>query len=702
MTRTVDSYVAWYERWARHWEFQALIKARPAAGDLDLSERYYAASRPFVWREVLDADAIREVRTMKARAEAELERTGLTDRELKRGRGGIRDIEFAVQLLQLVHGRHDPKIRSATTLVALAQLAAGGYVERRDVGRLGDAYVFLRTVEHRLQLREEHQTHTLPADEREITRLVRVLGYRDQPRSSASDTFRAEHRAHQATVRAIHERLFFAPLLDTLAGHGPLSAEAAEERLAAFGFVDTDHTRTALREFTSGFSRTTRVLQELLPVILDWLSTTPDPDLGLLQLRRLSEGPTRSSALALTFRDSTGAAQRVCRLLGSSRLLGDGLFHQPGFIEVLGDDDELAREHTSDELVDAAMETLQWRVDVDQRRAGLRRFKRREFLRIAARDVLGLAPIEVTEREWSAVADACVEAALHALDPDVPFAVIGMGRLGGHELSYASDIDVLFVYDGDRPSHFDTAERLATRLVREIGATTAEGQTFRIDAALRPDGRKGVLARSLAGYRKYYEEYGLPWEFQSLLRARPVAGDPAVADRFLELIEPFVVRNPFPEDDVREIRRVKVRVEQERIPPGEDPKFHLKLGKGALTDIEFTVQLLQLQHCAAHPEIRTPGTIDGLHRLAAAGLLDRDDAWVLEESYRFCERARNARYLVTTRPGDALPGGSDDVHIGRLLGFVEGPQAELHEEFQRVTRRARRVVDRVFYGRTDE
>jgi glutamate-ammonia-ligase adenylyltransferase len=561
--------------------------------------------------------------------------------------------------------------------------------------------VFLRTVEHRLQLREEQQTHTLPADPAEVTRLARVLGYRDQPRATALEAFTAEHRAHQATVRAIHERLFFAPLLDTLAGHGPLSTEAAEERLTAFGFVDAEHTRAALRELTSGFSRTSRVFQGLLPVILDWLSTTPNPDLGLLQLRRLAEGPTRASVLAGAFRDSTGAAQRACRLLGSSRMLGDGLFHQPAFIDALGDDNELTREHSHTELVDAAMETLQWRTDVDHRRAGLRRFKRREFLRVAARDVLGLAPIEVTEREWSSVADACVEAALQALEPAVPFAVIGMGRLGGQELSYASDIDVLFVYDGDRPSQFETAERVATQLIREIGATTPEGQTFRVDATLRPEGKKGVLARSLEGYRAYYADYGLAWEFQSLLRARPVAGDADVARRFLELIEPLVIRDPFPEDDVREIRRVKLRVERERIPPGEDPQFHLKLGKGALTDVEFAVQLLQLQHGAQHPEMRTPATIEGLRRLVGAGLLDPEDGTVLEESYRFCERARNARYLVTGAPGDALPGGIDDLRIGRVLGFVESPQGELRDEFRRVTRRARRVVDRVFYGRAD-
>ena len=699
LSRSVDSYVAWYERWARHWEFQALLKARPVAGDEELGRAFMEASRPFVWREVLDPDLVREAREMKARSESELKRKGLGERELKRGRGGIRDIEFAVQLLQLVHGRHDERIRSATTLVALAQLAAGGYVERRDVGRLGDAYVFLRTVEHRLQLRDEQQTHTLPTGDDELTLLARVLGYRDQARSTALETFLAEQRAHQATVRALHERLFFAPLLDTLAGRGSLSPEAAEERLAAFGFADAEHTRAALRELTGGFSRTSRVLQEMLPVILDWLSTAPDPDLGLLQLRRLAEGPTRSQALSVTFRDATGAAERVCRVLGSSRFLGDSLFHQPAFLEMLGDDELMTRERTRDELVDAAVETLQWRSDVDQRRNGLRRFKRREFLRIATRDLLGLAPIEVTARELSNLAEACVEAALRSLDGDVPFAVIGMGRLGGHELSYASDIDVLMVYEGERPSQYEAALKLATDLVREVGATTAEGQTFRIDANLRPEGKKGALARSLAAYRAYYEEYGLPWEFQSLLRARPVAGDPEVGAQFMELIEPFVVRDPFPEDFTREIQRVKVRVEQERIPPGEDPQFHLKLGKGALTDVEFAVQLLQLRHCGSRPEIRTPATIDGLHRLVAADLLAEADGAVLEEAYRFCERARNARYLILGQPGDDLPGGADDVRIGRLLGYVHQPRAELRDEFRRVTRRARRVVERVFYGR---
>jgi [glutamine synthetase] adenylyltransferase / [glutamine synthetase]-adenylyl-L-tyrosine phosphorylase len=699
LARSLDAYEAYWERWAQTWEFQALIKARPVAGDPDLGKRFTEAARPRVWPDVLDPDAVREVRAMKARAESETERRGLTERELKRGRGGIRDIEFAVQLLQLVHGRHDESVRSGNTLDALDALADAGYVEPRDAEELGDAYRSLRTVEHRLQLYDEQQTHTLPADTTARTRLARVLGYRDRGDESALEQFETDHRAQQARVRSIHERLFFAPLLDTLAGAGPLTLEAVEERLAAFGFLDIASTRAALRELARGLTRRSKLMQQLLPVILGWLSVAPDPDLGLLQLRRLAEGPARSASLATTFRDSPGAAERACRLLGSSRVVGDALRRQPDFVEVLGQDAAMEREKSSASLVEEALGTLTWRGGSEERREGLRRFKRRELLRIAARDVLGFAGVEVAGRELAGLADACVEAALRILEPTVPFAVIGMGRFGGGELSYASDIDVLFVYEGDTPAHFDAAERTAESLMRFIGATTAEGQTFRIDANLRPEGKQGPLARSLEGYRSYYERWARTWEFQALLKARPVAGDPELGSRFGALIEPFVYRDPFPDDEVREVRRMKARIERERIPPGEDPQFHLKLGRGSLSDVEFAVQLLQLVHGAARPEVRAPSTIEALHQLRDAGLLDRADASALEESYRLCERARNARYLLTGSPGDALPtDGTEGEKLARLLGYLHRPQATLRADYRRVTRRARNVVERVFYG----
>jgi [glutamine synthetase] adenylyltransferase / [glutamine synthetase]-adenylyl-L-tyrosine phosphorylase len=699
LSRTLDSYTTYYDEWARTWEFQALLKARPVAGDLELGERFMAVATPRVWPDKLDPDAVREIRAMKERAEEITERKGIGDRELKRGRGGIRDIEFAVQLLQLVHGRDDETVRSPATLDALRELADGGYIERADADRLDRAYQFLRTVEHRLQLYDEQQTHLIPSDDQARVRLARVLGYRDSPERTALERFEAEHRDHQRAVRSIHERLFFAPLLETLAGTGALSPEAAEERLTAFGFTDVDRTRAAVRELADGLTRRSRVMRELLPVILGWLSETPDPDLGLLQLRRLAEGPARSASLAVTFRDHPGAAERTCHLLGSSRVVGDAMRRHPEFVDVLDDDDALAVESTRPELVADALDTLEWRGDEEQRREGLRRFKRRELLRIATRDLLGYARLEATERELTALAEACLEAALTSLRPTLPFAIVGMGRLGGAELSYASDIDVMFVYDGDTAADFDHAEHVAAQLVQEIGATTAEGQTFRIDARLRPEGNQGPLARSIGGFDRYYAEYGLTWERQALTKARFVAGDAELGARFAALATSVVYEQPVTDDDVREIRRMKARIERERIPPGEDPQFHLKLGRGSLSDVEFTVQLLQLLHGRAHPDVREAGTIAGIERLRADALLEPDDADVLEEAYRFCERARNAHYLQTAQPSDALPTDKTDLErLAVLLGYVHRPHSSLRDDYRRVTRRARRVVERIFYG----
>jgi glutamate-ammonia-ligase adenylyltransferase len=701
LSRSVDAYEAYWERWASTWEFQALIKARPVAGDETLGARFMERAAPHTWPDSLDPCAVRDIRAMKARTEEELSRRGLFDREIKRGRGGIRDIEFAVQLLQLVHGRHDPGIRSANTLTALDALGEFGYVDRAQVRTLEAAYRFLRTVEHRLQLRDEAQVYALPSDPGERTQLARVLGFRDEGSSSALERFDAAHRRQQAQVRSIHEKLFFRPLLEAFSGTGPLSLEAAEERLAAFGFVDVARTREALAELTSGLNRRSQLMGQLFPLLLEWLSETPDPDLGLLQLRRLAEGRARSGALAITFRESPGAASRVCRLLGSSRVVGEALRRHPEFVPSLADDQLLSTEKSRAELIEEATGTLSWRVDDDGRREGLRRFKRRELLRVSARDLLGYASVEAVGRELAALADASVEGALHWLAPTVPFAVIGMGRLGGRELSYASDIDVLFVYDGEGASDFDVAEKAATRLMAEVGKTTAEGQTFRIDANLRPEGKQGPLARSLDGYRSYYESWALPWEFQSLLKARFIAGDGDLGKRFIAMIEPFVYRTPFPEDEVREVRRMKARIERERIPPGEDPQFHLKLGRGSLSDVEFTVQLLQLQAGGEDPEIRTPSTVDALLRLAGRGRLSPADAEALRAAYRFCEQTRNRRYLLTGSTGDSLPSDADEAErLARLLGYTARPVTELRDEYRRLTRRCRSVVERLFYGQT--
>jgi glutamate-ammonia-ligase adenylyltransferase len=700
LVRTLASYEAYWDRWAHTWEFQALLKARPVAGKADLGTRFHQAATTRLWDRPFSAQDLRHVRDLKSRAEAELARKGLTEREVKRGRGGIRDIEFSVQLLQLVHGGQDPALRSPTTLDALAELGAGGYVDVTDARALDYAYRLLRAVEHRLQLVAEQQVHTLPSDARALDRLARVMGYRDTAEARAGELLARYLSRQQATVRAIHEHLFFRPLLDQLTGgEAPLllPETAVLARLSAFGFADAARTRQALQELTRGLTRSSRLMQQMLPLLLGWLSESPDPDLGLLGLRVLAGGEQQANALAVAFRESPEAARRLCLLLGTSRLFAQILERQPDMIPSLGQPDGLTARAPATLRTGAANATA-WREHLEDRQAGLLRYKRREELRVAAADVLDIAgtagddQVVVTAGQLTALAEACVAAALDALAPPLPFAVVAMGRFGGGELSYASDLDLLFVYDGSTPADFAAAERVAGALVRFLAGLSPPTQMYPVDLDLRPQGKDGPLARSLDGYDAYYRRWARTWERQALVRGRPVAGDAEVARRFMEVVEPHVWDGGLTDDDIREIRRMKARIERERLPAGDDPQFHLKLGRGSLSDVEFCAQLLQLQH-----RVRATGTMAALAGLEAAGALSPGDRTVLAEAYRFCERTRNRLFLVRGSSGDALPGRPEQlIRLARSLGT--DPE-QLRERYRRTTRRCRAVVERLFYGK---
>ena len=452
-----------------------------------------------MWDRPFTLDDLRAVRAMKARSEEMLARKGLTDREVKRGRGGIRDIEFSVQLLQLVHGRADPDLRSPTTLDALATLGSTGYVDPADARALDAAYRLLRTVEHRLQLVHEQQVHTLPApnDLAGRDRLARVMGYRDTAEATAGELLDGFLRRQQANVRSIHEHLFFRPLLDALTASGTssvlMSEAAVATRLEAFGFTDAKRTRLALRELTKGLTRSSRLMQQMLPLLLGWLSEAPDPDLGLLGLRVLAAGPAQATELATAFRESPEAARRLCTLLGTSRRLSETLEHHPDMIPALGQADALARRRP-EALLQGASAAVAWRDHVEDRQRGLLRYKRREELRVAAGDVLELAPpgedqVVVTASQLTTLAEASLQAALEALNPSLPFAVVAMGRLGGAELSYASDLDLLLVYDGSTPADFSAAEKVGEALVRFLAGTTPASRIYPVDLGLRPRAR---------------------------------------------------------------------------------------------------------------------------------------------------------------------------------------------------------------------
>jgi glutamate-ammonia-ligase adenylyltransferase len=664
LARSLESYVAYWDRWAQPWEFQALLKARPVAGDAELGTRFCAEAAQRVWQRPFGADEIRSLRDLKARAEALVARQGLTTREIKRGRGGIRDIEFAVQLLQLVHGRADAALRSPNTLAALAELASAGFVADRDADELADAYRFLRTVEHRLQLVDEQQVHRIPEDAAAREHLARVMGYRDAPAASAVEQFERALIAHQATVRSIHERLYFRPLLEAFTGDSAMPMSAVGDRLAAFGFADADRTRQALTELTRGLTRSSRLMQQMLPLLLEWLSDSPDPDLGLLGLRTLVTGGHRQTQLITAFRESPEAARRLSCLLGTGRLFIDGFAANPDLIGNLATDVALAT-------------TTPTHV------RPLRRYKTAEELRIASRDVLELDAVE----ETAAALTRLAESVLAEVVPD-SMAVIAMGRFGGAELSYASDLDVLMVFDGDDVA---AAERAAEALMRRVKGATPAARLYLLDADLRPEGKQGPLARSLEAYRAYYQRYAQTWERQALVRARFVAGDPGVGERFMAIVDDFVWNQPFTAEHEREIRRMKARVERERIPPNEDAQFHLKLGPGSLSDVEWTAQLLQLRH-----RVRSTGTMAAVDALVAAGALQATDAELLSAAYRFCERARNRWFVIKGAPSDSLPTNSEQLSkLARSLGTTG---VDLRDEYRKVTRRCRAVVERLFYG----
>jgi [glutamine synthetase] adenylyltransferase / [glutamine synthetase]-adenylyl-L-tyrosine phosphorylase len=711
LVRTLASHLSYYRRWAKTWEFQALLKARPAAGDVALGQEYVDAVSPLIWSAADGPNFVTDVQAMRQRVEQNVPRKD-ADRALKLGPGGLRDVEFSVQLLQLVHGRSDPALHSATTLDALAALRDGGYVGRDDGGRLADAYRFLRTLEHRIQLHRLRRSHVVPSDERDLRRLGRSLGFRTDPVADLN----AAWRQHAREVRRLHEKLFYRPLLTAVVQLSPdearLTPEAARQRLEALGYTDPAGALRHLEALTSGVRRAAAIQRTLLPVMLGWFADAPDPDGGLFAFRRMSEELGSTHWYLRLLRDESASAERVARLLASSRYAADLLLRAPESVALLASEDEL-QPRSRAALLSEVEAAIGRHDDPVEAAAAARGVRRRELVRIASGDVLGVLPVDRVAEALSDVTAATIAGilgvAIRQVEAEcrgglpVRMAVIGMGRLGGHEQQYASDADVMFVSDPlpgavEREAH-EAAHAVAHEL-RRLLRLPAPDPAIEVDAALRPEGRQGPLVRTLASYEAYYARWSQVWESQALLRAEPVAGDGYLGQRFLWLIDPM----RWPEggvDDaaVREIRRIKARVEAERLPRGADPTTHVKLGRGGLADVEWTVQLLQLQHAAAVPLLRTTRTLGALAAASSAGLLSEDEASVLAEAWRAAARIRNAILLVRGRPGDSIPTDvRERTSVARLLGYPPEKTGMLVEDYRRVTRRARSVVERVFYG----
>ncbi|MDQ0617942.1 bifunctional [glutamine synthetase] adenylyltransferase/[glutamine synthetase]-adenylyl-L-tyrosine phosphorylase [Arthrobacter globiformis] len=717
LVRTLASHQTYYARWAESWEFQALLKARTIAGDAELGARYEEAVSPLVWTSANRDGFVESVQAMRRRVTEHIP-PAEEQRQIKLGRGGLRDVEFTVQLLQLVHGKSDESLRRRDTTSAIAALSTGGYIGRADAAAFDHAYRYLRLLEHRIQLFQLRRTHLMPVKEEPLRTLAKaVLGpfSTDRPHP---DALLAAWQRTKRSVRELHDRIFYRPLLNTAAKlsseDARLTPEAAQGRLAALGYRDPQGALRHIEALTAGVSRRASLQRQLLPILLGWLAEGVDPDAGLLAFRRISESLGTTHWYLGMLRDSAAAAERLCHMLSNSRLIADLLEVSPESVSWLGSDKELAPLSFEAQWQEITSK-MSRHADPESAMRLIRLIRRREILRIAIADSAGLLGQDQVGEALAETDRAAILGALRVAENIVSAAgplktsvlVVAMGRQGGLEIGYGSDADVLYVHRALPGASDDEAQRQAAKIVGHLSSLLTQPlkpaimaeRVLAVDADLRPEGKNGAMVRSLESYGEYYRRWSLIWEAQALLRARPIAGDDGLAADFVKLVDPIRYPAAISDADVREIRRIKARVESERLPRGADPARHLKLGRGGLSDVEWLVQLLQLQHAGNHPELRTTSTLKALQAAASLGLLEEEDARLLAEAWRLASRIRSANVIWTGRASDLLPSSRRDLEaVARWCSYEEGMAAAFEEDYLRVSRRARAVFEKVFYG----
>ena len=724
----------YYESWGQTWERQALIKARPIAGSLELGEAFLTMMAPFVYRQSLDPASLDEIRAMKDRINLAVAQDARARRNVKLGYGGIREIEFLVQGIQLLHGGKNPWVREPNTLRALHRLAGQGFLADVDYEALVRAYTFLRRLEHRLQIIHDRQTHTLPDDPQELVGLGRRMGYHPPEHSDAGAALLADYERHTTAVRTLYDSFLRGTRADTDdCGPSPpdeitlfftsdLPLDEVRNRLLPVGFEDVER---ALRNFRSmregqSFVRITpevrRALGQLAPPLLKALGEVPDPDLALTTFERfIASVAARTTFLGL-LAETPGLVNLLVRLFGTSEFLAATLLRQPELLDALLAPDPAAR-HDRDQIAKELLQAIEASQAGSARLDALRRVKKAEELRVGLADILNQAEVTETQRALTDMAEACLITALGMAEQDLVarfgepdpagFCIVGLGKLGGMELGYGSDLDLLFVYRGEgqttgpeRISHPEYFSKLADRVTKILTSITQEGAAYRVDARLRPGGQKGEVALSLQGFESYLGRLADLWERQAYIKARPVAGDPEVGGAFLDRCQRFVYEGP-PESDLAErILAMRQRIESERVGSG-NKATHVKLGSGGIMDVEFLVQYLQLRHGRDHRALRTPGTLQALRALGQAGLLASTDVAALDESYRFLRRVEMRLRIVADLSVNTLPTAPVKLEkLAKRMGYAPTADASARERFladyRAHTGQVREVFQRVF------
>ena len=737
LVRRLDSHREYYEKWASSWEFQALLKSRPAAGDADLGKAYRDMVEPFIWKASGREHFVADCQHMRQRVES-LIPASQRDLDMKLGRGGLRDVEFTVQMLQLVHGSEDESLRVRDTISALQALAQGGYVSRSQAALLAEHYRFERVLEHRQQMWSMHRTHLFPDlgaqgnggldrartisteqlnNNEQICRLARAVRLRPEELVARFDKARRE-------IRHLHKDIYYRPMLpinaQTDADPIVLSPEAARARFASIGFADARAAQLHVEALTEGLSRAAKIHRILLPAVLKWLGDGQNPDMGLLAWRRLAERFGGKNTYLGFLRDSPSAAQRLCHVLADSRYLGDAMMQSMQSITWLGDDEALsARDRASLDMQTSAM-VARYASNIADFAQSLRALRRQEIERVALAWMCGLIDDDTSMLAMSDVFDAILDATLqwsmreavsvmNLNAPQAEIAIIALGRYGGREVNFCSDADIMVIYKPvGEDCDLNAAHRFAQKTVdilRNIlqGPLTLEPKIM-VDLDLRPEGKDGPLVRSLESCEKYYRQWASTWEHQALLRARFAAGSKKLADALLDGVvnELRYAANPLSDSQLAEIRKLKARMEAERLPRGVSRDRHLKLGRGGLSDVEWTVQLMQLQYASKHESLRVVGTMQALKALQSEHFISDEDAEVLSRCWHMCSAVRNANFLWSgsMARADIIP--TDSYSLGGIatyLGYEPNQGRVFENDLLATMRQCREIMSRLFYAR---
>ncbi|MHB8707926.1 MAG: bifunctional [glutamate--ammonia ligase]-adenylyl-L-tyrosine phosphorylase/[glutamate--ammonia-ligase] adenylyltransferase [Desulfuromonadales bacterium] len=749
MANSLAAAETYYESWGQSWERSAMLKARPVAGSIALGAQLLERLEPFIYRRHLDYPMVEDIKVMKQKIDRSLAREREGAQNLKLGRGGIREIEFFIQALQLIYSGKNPRLRERNSLKALDLLCSEGLIKPAERDQLAAAYRFLRTVEHRIQVVHERQTHNLPTRPEELRSLARRCGFKD---ATEFDNVLAAHRGYVSTT---FRDLFYTSEEELPAQVSPEVAflfdpaadpDLCKDILEEKGFRNPDAAYDSLLVLRAGGAgghlteRARRLLDRIAPLMLQEVLHTPDPAMALnnLELFLAASRRGRGTFYAL-LAENPEIIKLIVSLFATSQFLSRSFIQHPEILDALVSRAHAAESRDATAINRRLAELLAEARHYEEQLEVLRRFRNEEFLRIALDDLYGHTPQGSTTRQLSLLADACLTQALAVAraeliprfglpfcrdadgrEHEAAFAIIGMGKLGGLELNYHSDLDIIFVYEGDgetRPAEGSDPGRfreqsnqeyffkLAQRIISVLTLMTREGYVYQIDARLRPSGNKGPLVTSLPAYEAYHEETAAPWERQALIKARVVTGTPELAERIAALNARIVFERPLPEHLASEIYRLRQRMEKEIAREGEG-HLNIKTGRGGMVDVEFLVQYLQLRHGGAHSRLRVPNTLEALQALHLEGLLPGGDHDKLTNGYKFLRRLENKLRLVHDQSVSELD--AEPAYLAKLarhLGYPERPrrpeQAFL-DEYHQVTLGIREVFDRYLAPDNDE